>query len=134
VIGLDSSIFVGLLRNKIPAEAIRKHANEGLCTSEIVVYEIIYGLYASSNFSEKKLWQFEALLDGLVGVFAIDRKASIKAAQIGGELSKRGERIGHTDALIAGSLMANGCTKLVTGNSKEFEKIKGLSVLPIYSD
>jgi predicted nucleic acid-binding protein len=131
VIGLDSSIFVDLLRNKIPAEAIRKHADEGLCTSEIVVYEIIYGLYASTSFSERKLRQFEALLDCLVGVFAIDRKASIKAAQIGGELSKRGERIGHTDALIAGSLMANGCMKFITGNSKEFEKISGLNVITV---
>ena len=78
---------------------------------------------------KKRLKEFNVLLDTFAYIFPIDRKASTKAAEIAGKLSRDGKSIGHTDALIAGSLLANGCNKFLTNNKKEFENIPGLEVL-----
>jgi predicted nucleic acid-binding protein len=131
MIGLDSNILIGLLRKTILPQAISKHEKEGLCASEITVYEVAYGIYAAKIFNEIRLRQFEAVLDTLTHVFPLDRNASMKAAEIGGELTKQGRTIEHRDALIAGSLLANGCAKLITTNAKDFANIKGLSLVTV---
>ncbi|HLC22709.1 MAG TPA: type II toxin-antitoxin system VapC family toxin [Candidatus Nanoarchaeia archaeon] len=127
MIGIDSSILIDILRGNVPPFEFGKDSS--LCTSEIVVYEVFCGLYGSSHFSGKKIDQFEAILDTFTHIFPLDRKASVFAAQIFGKLSKEGHMIQHSDALIAGSLLANGCTKFLTKNVKDFERIKDLEIL-----
>ena len=127
MIGVDSSVLIDLLRNRNLATKL--DTNEDLCTSEIVVYEILFGIHASQHFSDKKLKEFEAILDTFAYVFPIERKASALAAKIGGKLSKAGQTVQHTDILIAASLLASGCSKLVTKNTKDFSRIEGLEIM-----
>ena len=128
MLGVDSSILVDVLRNRDAAK-LEKLSAEDLCTSEIVVYELLYGIYANKHFSEQKLRELWAVLDTFTYIFQIERKTSIMAAQIAGKLSKAGQTIGDADALIAGNLLANGCTRFITKNVKDFERIKELKLV-----
>jgi len=129
MIGVDSSIIIDILRNnQITIKKLSDLPSEELCTSEAVVYEVMFGIFAF-NYMEERLKQFKALLDSFAYVFPIDRKSSLKSAEINGKLSASGKMIGHTDALIAGSLLANGCRKFVTGNAKDFKNIEGFEVI-----
>ena len=130
MIGVDSDVMIDVLKNN--QNVIRKLSElppDELCTSEIVVYEVLYGIFASQN-PEPRLKQFKALLDTFAYVFPVDRKSSLKSAEIAAKLTKSGKMTGHQDALIAGSLMANGCKKFVTGNAKNFRNISELEVIP----
>jgi predicted nucleic acid-binding protein len=129
MIGIDSNILINILRNKDFTFRLKEHINEDLCTSEIVVYEILYGLHAAHNISEKRFGEFYALLDSFTHIFPIDRRASMYAARIAGNLSKSGQTIEHRDALIAGSLIASGCKKFITENIKDFERIRELEIV-----
>lgn len=129
MIGVDSSVLIDILRGKSSAGKLQHYSEGGLCTSEIVVYEILYGLYASNQFSHEKVGEFEAVIDTFDYVFPVERNASVIAAKIAGRLSKQGQTIQHSDALIAGSLLANGCKKFMTKNKKDFERVKELELI-----
>lgn len=129
MIGVDSSILIDLLRGKLAAGKLNRFPEEELCTSEIVIYEILYGVYRAEHFSERQLKECEAVIDAFSYVFPIERKASTLAAKIAGRLAKAGQTIQHSDALIAGSLLANGCKKLLTKNIKDFERVPGMEVI-----
>ena len=129
MIGIDSTVLIDILRGNISFAELGEHSP--ICTSEIVVYEVFCGLYGSSYFSGKKIDQFQEILDTFTHIYTLDRKSSVFAAQIFGRLSKEGQMVSHTDALIAGNLLANGCTKFLTKNIKDFKKIKGLDILQL---
>lgn len=130
MIGVDSSVFIDILTNSASAVKLRPYSHEEFCTSEIVVYEILTGVYAAKHFNETRLLQLEELLDSMTHIFPIDRKASFQAARIAGHLSRAGRIIDDSDILIAGSLSANGCTAILTKNIKDFQRIQGLKVVP----
>lgn len=130
MIGVDSSTIIDLLRNKLPATSLNQLSNDGrLCTSEVVVYEVLCGIYSAQHSGEQMLKELAAVLDTFTFIFPIERATSIVAAQIAGKLSKAGQTIQHTDALIAGSLLANGCNRFITKNTKDFERIKDLQLI-----
>lgn len=129
MIGIDSSVLIDLLRGKLAAGKLDRFLEEGLCTSEVVIYEILCGIYQAKSFSERQLKECEAVIDTFSYVFPIERKASTLAAKIAGKLAKTGQTIQHSDALIAGSLMANGCRRFITKNFKDFEHIPELDVI-----
>lgn len=130
MIGVDSSVLIDLLRNRLPTGSLRELSEEDqLCTSEVVVYEVLCGIYSAQHSTEQRLKEFTAILDSLTFIFPLERAASVKAARLAGRLSKSGQTIGHTDALIAGSLLANGCKRLITKNVKDFERIKELELV-----
>lgn len=131
MIGVDGSVLIDFLRGKSFADKLQRYSEVSLCTSEIVVYEILYGLYASNQFSDKKVKEFEAVLDAFDYVFPVERNASIIAAKIAGRLSKQGQTIRHSDALIAGTLLANGCKRFMTKNIKDFVRIKELEIVDV---
>lgn len=130
MIGVDSSILIDLLRNRPPADSLKYLSEEDqLCTSEIVVYEVLCGIYSAQHSTEQRLKEFTAILDSFTFIFPVERATSIKAAQITGKLSKAGLTVQHNDALIAGSLLANGCRRFITKNVKDFERIKELELV-----
>ena len=129
MIGIDSSILIDLLRKKISPQVFKSYETEELCTTEIVVYEIFKGIFQLSANVDKKIAEFNAVLDSFGHVFSIDRKAVLKAAEIKGNLVKSGKTVDDPDVLIAGSLLANGCTKFLTKNKKDFENIKELVLI-----
>ena len=132
MIGVDSSVIIDLLRNKLPERTLRELSQEDqLCTSEIVVYEVLCGIYSAQHSTEQRLKEFTAILDSFTFIFPVERATSVRAAQIAGRLSKSGLTAQHNNILIAGSLLANGCKRFFTKNVKDFERVKELELIKV---
>ena len=92
----------------------------------IVVYEIEVGI-AKSRDPRQRRDQFREFLN-IVNVLPFSMPEAKCAAGIRADLESRGEPIGPHDILIAGAAVANNAT-MVTHNTAEFSRIKGLSVI-----
>jgi predicted nucleic acid-binding protein len=61
--------------------------------------------------------------------FDLDRISSKTASKIYRDARKKGFTIGQFDSLIAGIFLSNGVNKILTRNKKDFEKMKGITVV-----
>jgi len=91
----------------------------------IIIYELHVGI-AKSNMPQKREKQLSILLEQ-VNVIEFANAEAKAAARIRADLEAQGMPIGPIDTLIAGCAMAHDLT-LVTHNTKEFSRIKGLVV------
>lgn len=94
-----------------------------LCS--VVKAELFYGARKSSN-PQKSL----AIQQQFVNHFAslpFDDKAAEEYSEIRADLEKSGTPIGPNDLLIAAIAVANDIT-LVTHNTREFSRVKGLEI------
>lgn len=96
---------------------------QDIVVCSIVKAELFYGAQKSAKPTEnlKKVHKF---IDRFVSL-AFDDKASEKYGEIRSDLEKAGTPIGPNDLLIASIALANNVT-LVTHNTREFKRVKGL--------
>ncbi|HSU61597.1 MAG TPA: PIN domain-containing protein, partial [Bryobacteraceae bacterium] len=95
-----------------------------LAIPSVVAYEIEYGTQKIGSPRRKAL--ASGLLKGLTQV-PFDHAAASESARIRIDLESHGMVIGPIDLLIAGTAVSRGAV-LVTGNTKEFSRIKALRV------
>jgi tRNA(fMet)-specific endonuclease VapC len=123
---LDTNIISDLIRNPQgrAAKRIAKVGEDNICTSIIVAAELRYGCAKSG--SKRLLKAVEDLL-GEIDVLPFDVPADAEYGGIRSELEAAGKPIGGNDLLIAAHAYATGAT-IVTANSGEFKRIRGLNV------
>jgi tRNA(fMet)-specific endonuclease VapC len=97
---------------------------DNICTSIIVAAELRYGCNKSG--SKRLLKAVEDLL-GEISVLPFDVPADAEYGGIRSELEAAGRPIGGNDLLIAAHAYATGAT-IVTANTDEFKRIRGLNV------
>ena len=124
---LDTNICIYLIKKR-PAEALaqfRQHSPQDVAISTITLFELEYGVEKSQyrQRSQDALAKFLLPLN----LLDLDRSAAADAAAIRAELEKKGLPIGPYDLLIAGLARSQSMT-LVTNNTKEFERVDGLSL------
>ncbi len=123
---LDTNILIYTIKNR--PEEVRKtfnlHSGQ-MAISTITVGELIFGAERSSQ-PEKNLLDIEGLIARLE-VLDFDTDAANHFGQIRAELYAQGQTIGPYDMMIAGHARSNGLI-LVTNNTKEFDRVKGLRV------
>ena len=122
---LDTSVCVDILRGRVPSATLPPVGQ--CCLSAIVTAELRTGL-AKSPANPVRLRK----LADFVSLFAIrdfDDAAARHYAEIRADLERRGIAIGPLDLLIAAHARSLDAT-LVTGNVKEFRRVKTLKVLP----
>jgi tRNA(fMet)-specific endonuclease VapC len=121
---LDTSLCIRVLRDR-PASARSRFNREadGLCTSTIVMAELLHGA-AKSAHPDRNRREVEAFA-ARMEVLSFDLDAAGHAADIWATLEKRGEVIGGYDLLIAGHARSRGLI-VVTGNLREFQRVEGL--------
>ena len=95
----------------------------------IVLFELKVGIGKSSSPRKRKAKLQEFI--SLITIIPFGYDEAKYAADIRVKLEKQGLPIGPYDILIAASAMANNST-LVTHNTKEFERIKGLKIQDWY--
>ena len=95
----------------------------------VVLFELEVGL-AKSKTPQKRREQMESLVS-LIQILPFGIEEAKAAAHIRSELERQGRPIGPFDNLIAGTALARQAT-LVTHNTREFEKIKGLQIQDWY--
>jgi len=123
---LDTNIISDLIRNPQggAANRIERLGEDTVCTSIIVAAELRYGCARSG--SRRLREAVEDLLSEMT-VLPFDVPAHAEYGTIRSELEAAGTPIGPNDLLIAAHAYATGAT-IVTANSNEFKRIRGLKV------
>jgi tRNA(fMet)-specific endonuclease VapC len=123
---LDTNIISDLIKNPRgkSAKRIAKVGEDNICTSIIVAAELRYG--CAKRGSKRLLKAVEDLL-GEMPVLPFDVPADIEYGGFRCELEAAGRPIGSNDLLIAAHAYATG-TIIVTANTDEFKRIRGLTV------
>lgn len=132
MICLDSTFLIDFLRDDGETRTVAEklELNGKLSTTEINAFEIASGIEQSDlsdDKKEKKMKQAEALFNR-VELFSLDHEAALKAAEIIGELKRKGKSIDTLDSLVASIAITNGCEVIVTRNEKHFEPIEEVGV------
>jgi tRNA(fMet)-specific endonuclease VapC len=92
--------------------------------STIVLYELWYGV-AKSGRPKENAEDLATFLGGSVRVQGFEEQDAREAGEVRAALERIGKPIGAYDVLIAGQALSKGMT-LVTANTKEFGRVKGL--------
>ena len=127
---LDTNVCIALINGTSPkvrarsAEATRRGVT--LATSSIVAHELWYGVAKSGRVLENAN-RLAAFLERAVAVLDYSAKDAQAAGEIRAELERQGQRIGEYDTLIAGQAFSRNLI-LVTANTREFGRVKGLRV------
>ncbi|QDA36343.1 type II toxin-antitoxin system VapC family toxin (plasmid) [Paracoccus liaowanqingii] len=123
---LDTNVISDLLRNPggPAAKRIAEVGPDAICVSIITAAELRYG--CAKKGSAKLLAHVEAILES-VQILAFDVPADTEYGGIRAELEAAGRPIGPNDLLIAAHACATGAI-LVTGNTGEFTRVRGLRV------
>ncbi|KQH72798.1 PIN domain-containing protein [Xylella fastidiosa subsp. sandyi] len=123
---LDTNIISDIIRNPFGAVACRiEHVGyPNICTSVIVAAELRYG--CTKNGSVKLLSRVQDILKTLP-ILPLEIPVDTTYGSIRAELEAAGQLIGANDLLIAAHAYVLGLT-LVTDNTREFSRIRGLDV------
>jgi tRNA(fMet)-specific endonuclease VapC len=126
---LDTDTCIFLMRGASPALVAHAQAVplQQQVMSAVSFAELSYGVQASAAAKRK---QNQAVLDELVLHLAVldwPQEAAKHYADIRLDLKKRGAQLGAADLMIAAHARAMGAT-VVTNNTKDFGRVKGLRV------
>jgi tRNA(fMet)-specific endonuclease VapC len=120
---LDSNTIIHYLKGfEFVVSQLQAAPAHELAIPSIVAYEIEYGNRKTGSVCRRA--GVTALLDALAQI-PFDHPAAAEAARIRVDLESRGVVIGPVDLLIAGTAVSHGAL-LVTNNTREFGRIKGL--------
>jgi len=107
------------------ANILLSKAPKDIFVPSIVLYELEVGI-AKSTKPKKRKTQLESLISR-INISSFDAQEARVAATIRANLESNGIPIGPYDTLIAGTALSNNAT-LVTHNTKEFRRVKGLNI------
>ena len=124
---LDTNICSYIIRNKpqsIKNKLQEVEQNHTIALSSIVVSELLYG--ATKKDSPKLTKIVSAFIDNFI-IYDYSKVSAQSYANIRTNLEKKGQIIGANDLLIASHTLSLGAV-LVTNNTKEFKRVKGLNL------
>ena len=122
---LDSKTVIYYLKGRESVVSrLQSSSPSELAIPSVVAYEIEYGTNKIGSTRRRTL--ASELLTALIQV-PFDHDAARESARIRLELEARGTVIGPIDLLIAGTARSRGAM-LVTSNTKEFSRVKGLQL------
>ncbi|MCS4542457.1 MAG: PIN domain-containing protein [Euryarchaeota archaeon] len=127
---LDTTFLIDLLRNDENALEKAKELDETgrTVTTEINVFELVYGIYRSKRLDQGlRLSQAERLFSRLT-VFPLDHAAALKAGEILGKLAREGKEVSTLDGLTAAIALTRGCSIVISRNIEHFSSIPGVQV------
>lgn len=128
MICLDSDCIIDFLKGKKEAiEVVNKYSNE-VFTTEINVFEVLFGVYLKKNINQKEKFATKEFFDS-IEVFSMESGCGEIASKLLTDLIKSGFVIDQNDCFIASIILNNGCNKIITRNKKHFSKIKGLKII-----
>jgi tRNA(fMet)-specific endonuclease VapC len=127
---LDTNVCIALI-NGTSNEVRKRYFKAGRggtvpFISSIVAHELWYGVAKSGRVAQNAN-RLAAFLSRAVEVIDYTEQDARAAGEIRAELERLGVRIGEYDMLIAGQAFSRNLV-LVTANTREFERVKGLVV------
>lgn len=126
MIFLDSNAIISLLKGEKEIGLILKKRTDSLAITSLNFFEIKCGLeyYRLKGYSSSE----ERLLSklNLFKQFELTSQASLYSAKIWAELKVSGKMIKTIDLLIAGTILSNGYSSILS-NNKHFDQINGIT-------
>ena len=125
---LDTNVCIVLINGT--SELARKRFSKTVGSGEqvwvpsVAVFELWYGVVKSAQ-TDANARRLKLFLDGQVRVLEFAGEDARHAAEIRNALERIGRPIGTYDVLIAGQALSRNLM-LVTANTKEFARVKGL--------
>ena len=124
---LDANIVSYWMRgDRSLMDKIRSHSPSDLSLSTITLAEILYGIEKSPVKKKERRTKIERICSQLE-IHPFDEPAAEKYGLVRARLEREGLIISERDLQIASIAMANRLC-IVTHNTKEFNRIKGLTV------
>lgn len=124
---LDTNICIYAIKHKPEQVFVRlqEHNPEDVCISSVTYAELVHGVEKSMAVEKNRLAL--TLLLSNIEIMSFDSLAAESYGEIRANLEKMGMPIGTLDMMIAGHAKSLGYT-VVTNNTKEFERVKGLKL------
>ncbi len=122
---LDTDVCIEILRGNQKIIEKRIDCEERVAISFMTVAELFYGA-ERSKFKQKNINAIEEFLLS-IDVINTDLEILKKFGEIKSNLYKENILLPDTDILIA-SVTLTKCTKLITGNTKHFNRFKNLTI------
>lgn len=122
---LDSDVLIAGLKGE-PASLLNRlagFASERMCLSSVVLAELLTGAEKSRTPEASKA-ALEVITVGME-IVPFDADAAHAYGRIRAELETKGQSIGPLDLLIAAQALSRKLV-LVTGNMREFRRVRGL--------
>jgi tRNA(fMet)-specific endonuclease VapC len=127
---LDTNVCIALINGTSREVRVRfiraARAGSSLATSSIAVHELWYGV-AKSELVAQNARALSLFLSRELALLDFSAQDARVAGEVRVDLERRGKRIGEYDTLIAGQALARNLV-LVTANTREFNRVKGLAV------
>jgi len=125
MIFIDSDSIIDYLRGKENVTTVINNFQEEIATTEINVFEVMFGIYLKQNVSQKQINSANEFFSNLK-IFSFSQGCGKKSAEILSSLIKQGKEIEQNDCLIASVILGNSYSKILTNNKKHFDRIRGL--------
>ena len=124
---LDTNIIIYFIKGSSPAllKHLKKVPEASIVLPSVVLAEIEYGARKSKDYG-RTIRTYKAFTSFFQTV-PFDKAASETYGKIRADLESKGYMIGANDCMIAAIVLANDGV-LVTHNTKEFKRIKGLKI------
>ena len=124
---IDTNLWSALIRRASPAlvERVSRLQFSQVFLSPIVLGELQVGYYKGDR--TPKRWQVIEHITANAQLLALDGGVSAAYAQLRAELEQAGTPIGPNDTWIAAEALHHKLV-LVTDNTREFERVKGLKL------
>ena len=124
---LDTNICIYAIKNKPEKvlNTLKEKLNDGICISAITLAELAHGVEKSAARDKNRaaLLRFLSILT----VLPFDDLAAAEYGAVCADLQRKGTPIGTMDMLIAAHAKTEGLI-LVTNNTREFERVEGLTL------
>lgn len=126
---IDTSILIAYERGQLDVVAhVAKREDEEAFLSVISASELLHGAHRATDpaIRARRLAFVEAIL-ARFPVIEIDLEVARAHAALWSTLAQRGEMIGVHDSWLAATCIARDLT-LITANTREFDRVPGLSL------
>ena len=125
MIFIDSDFIIDYLRGEKSTVTIINNIQEEIATTEINVFEVMFGIYLKQNVSQRQINSANEFFNNLK-VLSFEQGCGKKSAEILSNLIKQGKEINQNDCLISSIILKNGYNRILTNNKKHFDRIRGL--------
>lgn len=130
---LDSTVFIWAERRKLTVAALcletkARHGDSDICLSVITAGELLHGVWrADSPARRARREQFVETVLSEIPVIALTVSVIRVFAELDARAEEAGEKVPVEDLMIAATALFRG-DSVLTRNTKDFKRVKGLSV------
>ena len=128
MIGLDTSAIIDIFKGNKNIKPFLEINKEPLAAATMSYLELFFGLDPENPKHTSEGRYYQEFFKNLYNV-DLNKESCEEASKIFWRLRKEGKTIEQFDCVIAASLITSGINKILTRNSKHFEKIKQLNVI-----